>query len=523
MDAPKYNQAQAAGETDNDDHPLRGASLRQKAIWTIVVLLAYFACVMGVIAYERSILIASVIELEETHTLEQRQVALNMTVSRAVLAVNENYFSPNIEESAKVLILEIEAVLSGLTRIAAYYPSLNDDVAMMNRAIDELSRAPSRAVVADLRGGMHRLVINLDAITNDINNRNQRLLHRYRSTFDRLTLEWTAFVVIGVTVLGGIILFFFRRLAEDIEIARRRAAAIVRGYRGEPLEVTRTDELGSLTHAINDMQRDLRNHESEIELARQQQFHKEKMAAVGSLAAAVAHEINNPLAAIVGVAQAIDEECRNESCSLYGSVCHPEMILDQAKRVMHITRQISEFSVPQSPEPELLDLNGLVNSTCNFVSFDRRFRLLEIKLNLDPNLPAVLAVADQLVQVAMNLLINAADALQGRTSPLPKIEVTTSHQGEQVALTVKDNGMGVDPEHLDQVFNERFTTKGAGKGSGLGLFLCRELIRGAGGDITLESQVGIGTVVTVTLPKAPLIDANEEYRTTAASSEPSRG
>lgn len=501
MQSEREDSGNSAATTD--PYPLRGTSLRRKGMWTVVILLIYFSGVMAVIGYERSILIGSVIELEEIHALEQRQVALNMTVSRAVLSVNENYFSPNIEESAKVLVLEMEAVLSGLKRLLAHYPSLSDDVAMLNRGIDELSRSPSRGVIADLRGGLHRLVINLDGVTNDINNRNQRLLVRYRTTFDRLSLEWTAFVLIGITVLGGLIMFFFRRLAEDIGVARERAVAIVRGYRGEPLKVERDDELGSLTEAINDMQRDLRHHESEIELARQQQFHKEKMAAVGSLAAAVAHEINNPLAAIVGVAQTIDDECRSESCALYGSVCHPEMILDQAKRVMHITRQISEFSVPQSPDPELIDLNGLVRSTCNFVSFDRRFRLMELKMVLEPTLPAVYSVADQLVQVAMNLLINAADALQGRTDPLPKIEVETSMGEGKVLLVVRDNGIGIDPEHVDLVFNERFTTKGVGKGSGLGLFLCRELVRDVGGDITLRSEVGVGTIVTVTLPVTP--------------------
>lgn len=483
-----------------EQYPIRGTSLRRKGMWTVVVLLIYFAGVMAVISYERTILVESVAELEEIHGLEQRQVALNMTVSRAVLAVNENYFAPNIEESAKVLVLEVEAVLSGLTRLLPHYPFLADGVAALNRGIEELSTSPSRAAIADLRGGMHRLVIDLDTVTNDINNRSQRLLYRYRSTFDRLTMEWTAFVVIGLTVLGGLIMFFFRRLAEDIGVARERAVAIVRGYRGEPLKVQRDDELGSLMSAINDMQRDLRHHESEIEVARQQQFHKEKMAAVGSLAAAVAHEINNPLSAIVGIAQAIDEECQKEDCAQYRSVCHPEMILDQARRVMHITRQISEFSVPQSPDPELIDLNGLIRSTCNFVAFDRRFRLLELKMDLEPALPAVYAVADQLVQVAMNLLINAADALQGRTDPLPKIEVSTAVKDGMVLLSVRDNGTGIAPEVIDQVFNERFTTKGPGKGSGLGLFLCRELIRGAGGEITLNSEVGTGTLVTVSLP-----------------------
>jgi two-component system, NtrC family, sensor kinase len=489
-----------AGRASGKDYSLRGRSLRQKAVWTMVGVMVYFAAAMAVIAYERGTLIDSIAELEQVHGLQQRQVALNMSVSRAVMAVNENYFAPNIEESAKVLILEIEAVLSGLSRMAVHYPSLSDDISFLNRGIGELSRVPSRGAIAELRGGMHRLVIALDGITSDINSRNQRQLQRYRSTFDRLTLEWTAFVVIGVAVVGGVAMFFMRRLAEDIASIRRRAVAIVGGYRGEALKIERDDELGSLIEAINDMQSDLRDHESEIEIARQQQFHKEKMAAVGSLAAAVAHEINNPLSAIVGVAQAIDKGCQIQHCSLYENSCHPKLILDQATRVMQITRKISEFSVPQSPEAELLDLNGLLRSTCNFISFDRRFRLLELTLDLDSTLPAVLAVGDQLVQVAMNLLINAGDALEGHFDPSPKIELRSWHDSRKVFFSVSDNGIGVEPMYLDEVFNQHFTTKGAGRGSGLGLFLCRELIRGAGGDITLNSEVGIGTVVTVSLP-----------------------
>lgn len=491
------------------DYRVRGTSLRQKALWTMVGVLVYFALAMGVIAYERSTLIDSILELERVHNLQQRQVALNMSVSRAVLSVNENYFAPNVEESAKVLILEIEAVLSGLSRMVVHYPVLANDVAFLNRSIAELSRVPSRGAIAELRGGMHRLVIALDQVTNDIDNRNKRQLQRYRSTFDRLTLEWTAFVLFGVAVVGALTMFFIRRLAEDVAAIRHRAVAIVRGYRGEALRIERDDELGSLMEAINDMQRDLRDHEAEIEIARQQHFHKEKMAAVGSLAAAVAHEINNPLSAIVGVAQAIDGKCKSENCAFYDNTCHPKLILEQATRVMHITRRISEFSVPQSPEAELLDLNGLLRSTCNFISFDRRFRLLELKMNLDPSLPAVMAAGDQLVQVAMNLLVNAGDALENRVDPPPKIEVRSWQEEGKVLFSVRDNGIGVEPMHIDEVFKQHFTTKGAGKGSGLGLFLCRELIRAAGGDIILSSEVGVGTLVTVFLPIVPMAGAEE--------------
>lgn len=181
--------------------------------------------------------------------------------------------------------------------------------------------------------------------------------------------------------------------------------------------------------------------------------------------------------------------------------------------MQQITRRISEFSVPQSQKAELLDVNGLLRSTCNFVRFDRRFPLLELEQNYDSNLPAVIGTADHLVQVAMNLLINAADAAQGRTEPPPRLTVTTRPADDKVLIEVSDNGCGIAPEHLDLVFNEHFTTKGVGHGSGLGLALCRSLIREAGGEISIASALGLGTMVTVTLP-IPVIGSGNDRAAT---------
>ena len=475
-------------------------TLRRVAFWTVVVLSAYFVVITLVIAFERDIMLSSVARLQEIHEREERLVALNVAVSRTILAINENYFSPDVGEAAKVVILEVEAILPGLKRLQGPYPMLSADLDALRQTIDELATAPARGTIAELRSIVHRLVIELDVITADVHSQKQRTVERYQATFNRVTLEWLLFGVLGLAILSGLILIFFRRLATDIDRVRERAVAIVRGYRADPLEHQRSDELGALMDAVNEMQDELRQRESEIEVSRVQKFHKEKMAAVGSLAAAVAHEINNPLSAIVGVAQAMDQQCQSEQCAHYGEACHPGMILDQAKRVMQITRRISEFSVPQSQEPELLDINGLLRSTCNFVAFDRRFRLLELESDLDSNLPAVCAIADHLVQVAMNLLINAADALQERTDPKPAILVRTRQEGEQVMIEVIDNGSGIDPANLGLVFNEHFTTKGPGRGSGLGLAVCRTLIREAGGDITIASVLDEGTTVTVTLP-----------------------
>jgi signal transduction histidine kinase len=305
---------------------------------------------------------------------------------------------------------------------------------------------------------------------------------------------------LGLAILGGSILAFFRSLAFDIDRVRDRAVAIVSGYRAQPLEHQRSDEVGALMDAINKMQQELRQREAEIEVARMQHFHKEKMAAVGSLAAAIAHEINNPMSAIVGVAQAMEEQCDTHGCQQFRDNCHPDMILEQAKRVMQITRRISEFAIPQSPDPELLDINGLLRNTCNFVAFDRRFRLIELATDLDSNLPAVVGTADHLVQVAMNLLINAADSLEGQSRPAPRIVVRTRQKETSMLIEFIDNGAGIAPENLELVFEEHFTTKEPGRGSGLGLAVCRSLIREAGGDILIASRLMEGTTVTVRLP-----------------------
>lgn len=502
----KKNSNRVAERREDARLPIN-KSLRGKGWLFTFALAVYFVVVTIVIAFERQTMIDSVAMLQDLNEREERLVALNYSVSRTVISVNENYFSPDIEASGKILALEVEALIPGLTRLQTAYPVLAEARSLLINVVEELSRAPTRATIADLRGTMHRLVLELDQVTADVATQKLHMVERYQRTFGRLTQEWIAFGVVALALMAFVFKVFFRGLSADIDRVRRHASHIVQGRPSARLEHSRKDELGLLMDSVNSMQDELAKRESQIELARQQSFHKEKMAAVGSLAAAVAHEINNPLAAIVGVAQAMDNECRTTNCDNYGSGCHPSMILDQAKRVMQITRQISEFSVPQSQEAELIDINGLLRSTVNFVKFDRRFRRVDVVVELDGNLPAVVAVADHLVQVAMNLLINAADAFQGRESPPPQIQVRTSRQDGLVVVQVIDNGGGISPENLPRVFEERFTTKGRGQGSGLGLSVCRSLVEKAGGTIEIESQLEVGTEVRIKLP-VPVLGAD---------------
>ena len=185
----------------------------------------------------------------------------------------------------------------------------------------------------------------------------------------------------------------------------------------------------------------------------------------------------------------------------------PQLILEQTQRIAAMSRQIAEFTRPRVANPELLDLNSLVRSTCRFIGYDQRLRNVDVVLDLDSEMPAINGVADHLTQVLMNLMINSADALEGVMDRKPTIQLETRAAAGEVVLIVGDNGHGMDAGTMARTFEESFSTKPADKGRGLGLFLCKTLIERQGGRIEIASTPGRGTIVTVHLPLQPGTEA----------------
>ncbi len=268
--------------------------------------------------------------------------------------------------------------------------------------------------------------------------------------------------------------------------------------RAEPLPVTRRDEVGQLMEALNAMAETFDRHEKEVILKRQKLFHQEKMAAIGALAAGLSHEIGNPIAAICGIAE--EMVARRQRSADCWDECRPEMIYAQAERLAKITREFSEFAAPRASEPQFLDLNALLRSISRLICYDARLQQVSLRLDLDSQLPAVYGVADQLAQVAMNLLINAVDGLEAGTASAPTITIATRAEPGCSALTIEDNGEGIEPANLGRVFEAFFTTKPAGKGTGLGLSLCYAIVQRHGGTIEIDSTPGAGTRVQVCFP-----------------------
>jgi signal transduction histidine kinase len=475
-------------------------SLRAKGIIALAALALYMIAVGVVIMLEREKMPRLVSELHRVHQQGEQLIQLNMSVAHAILGVNENYHAADLNLARQMIALDVEAVQSGLQGLAESFPNLRDNDRNFERLMAELNSNPRRATLAELRGAFHNLVVDLDIITARSQERREKLLAEYRASYDTVTIQYLMTGLVGIVITGGAMTIFFTRLAWDIRKVRARAIEVVNGYRGPPMAVTRSDELGALIEAVNDMQHQLRQREAQIDLARQQAFHQEKMAAVGSLAAAVGHELNNPLSAIMGLVQAMKDE-RDARGGPPNCPCEPDLLWEQVRRVAQITRQLSEFSGNRNQERQLVDLNGLVRGTCTFVTYDRRFRAIELKTDLDDQVPAVMGVADHLTQVLMNLLFNSADACEGVEGRKPVIKVTTRRTAAGgVTLAVTDNGCGMDEATRKRVFEEYFTTKPAGKGTGLGMAICKSLVDAHGGTIDIQSEPGTGSTITVTLP-----------------------
>lgn len=484
---------------------LGGVSLRSKGVVSLAVVVAYVALVAVLVISERENSLAMVNELESVHRQEEKMVQLNMLVANALISANDSYYASEHELSGRPVFLALAPLETLLGATTKRYDVLEPHLTKLRNLTRQLQVSPSKNAMAELRGALHYLVYESDKITKELRGNRERILAGYHRAHDKVTLETLFFVFFGVVLLGAVMTIFFARLTWDIRRVGGRAMAIVKGYRGSSLKVTRGDEVGELMSAINHMQSELRDRERLLEVSRQQQFHQEKMAAVGTLAAAVAHEINNPIMAISGIAQAmVEHHSHCPQCEAFSDDCRPEVILEQARRVSLITRQIAEFSTPQPLDPQLTDLNSLVKNTCNFVRFDKRFRRIDLQVDLDSQIMPVTVVGDHITQIVINLLVNAADSLENVNDRKQEIRVATAMTNtETVEMVVADNGAGMDEETLKHACDEFFTTKPPGKGSGLGLFLCTALARKNEAVLSIDSELNRGTTVRLAMPAAP--------------------
>jgi nitrogen-specific signal transduction histidine kinase len=221
----------------------------------------------------------------------------------------------------------------------------------------------------------------------------------------------------------------------------------------------------------------------------------ERLVTIGQMAAGVAHEINNPLNAIVGMAELLCEDLEDE-----GAKRMAEHIRDQALRIGRITKNLLTFARPRPQEFAPVDINDVVREVVEMKSYQLRSNNIAVVLNLTEPLPKVLGDKLQLQQVLLNLINNAEDAMSEQGGGT--LSITTEQTEGFVRLLVEDTGKGIPPELLPHIFDPFFTTKPVGKGTGLGLAIVYGIVTGHGGKIWAENKPEGGAKFVVELPVA---------------------
>jgi two-component system NtrC family sensor kinase len=222
--------------------------------------------------------------------------------------------------------------------------------------------------------------------------------------------------------------------------------------------------------------------------------HAEKMAAVGQLVAGVAHEVNNPLTAILGFADLLIESTDLPETARKDL----RVILQEAQRTKQIVQNLLSFARQMPPQRTAVQLNSILRRTMQLRSYDFHSHGIEVIEHLDEELPEVMGDAHQLQQVFLNILNNAYDAVHEVGRPA-RIEIMSTKAGDSVEVSLRDNGSGIsDPS---KVFDPFFTTKEVGKGTGLGLSICYGIVKEHGGDIHCHNNSdGQGATFIVRLP-----------------------
>jgi PAS domain S-box-containing protein len=228
----------------------------------------------------------------------------------------------------------------------------------------------------------------------------------------------------------------------------------------------------------------------------------EKLSSIGVLAAGVAHEINNPLSSVAGYAEALLRRFKDE----YALVEDPrfdvfpkylEVIIRESYRCKGVIDCLLSFSRKSDGSVSNVNINDILNEVLELVRYKSRYERIEIRTNLQDDLPDIIADPAGLRQVCMNLLINAHQAISGAGL----VEITTKMTNQSMVMfQIRDSGCGISKDAIDQIWDPFFTTKNVGQGLGLGLAITYNIIKRLGGEISVESRIDKGSKFTVRMP-----------------------
>lgn len=327
------------------------------------------------------------------------------------------------------------------------------------------------------------------------------LLARSRTLF-------LGYFILDFILLLGLGAFILRRIVvSPLERLLKATERVIAGDYSHPVHLPGSGEIAGLADSFNLMQQGLKWRSEEVEShlrsleganralkeARLETIRSEKMASVGLLAAGMAHEIGAPLAGIIGYSGILAEELASDA----EKSDYLARIAADAERIDRLVRDLLNYARPVKPEIERINVKECLEDLLAMLERQGVFKRIKATLNAEEGLPTLYLDRHQLMQVLMNLVINARDAMPDGG----RIEITASAgDGDSLLVRVEDSGEGIPAANIEKIFDPFFTTKEPGRGTGLGLAIAARLVESFGGRIEVESEPGRGTKFSLRLP-----------------------
>jgi two-component system NtrC family sensor kinase len=318
---------------------------------------------------------------------------------------------------------------------------------------------------------------------------------KYLDVKNQTILTFSAITLSGVVLSIIMTILISRNISSSIKRLATASKQLANGNLDAKVSKTSNDELGELADAFNLMATSLKDRDDKIkEFAKKKIMESERLALIGQLSANVAHDLNNPLQGIVTYSYLLLEE-KSFSAEVKENL---QKIVVQANRCRDIIRGLLDFSRQKKPDKTLCDVNSLLQGCISLVEKQAQFQNIRVTINLDKNMPMVILDPSQVERVFLNLIINAAEAMEGNG----QLTLSTQYKrdSDSVEIMIQDTGPGISEENMEKIFEPFFTTKETGHGVGLGLAISYGIVKEHNGSIAVESVLGKGTTFTISFP-----------------------
>lgn len=298
-------------------------------------------------------------------------------------------------------------------------------------------------------------------------------------------------IIVFIAAISAVVVS--RKFTAPLESLSAAVRKIAKGDFDVKVDIESRDEIGQLADSFNNMANELLERERSLKSAQLALVQSEKMAAVGTLSAGLAHEVKNPLSAVLGYAQLAKRKLSQPDVIKK----HLDIIENETRRCNEIIGNLMQFSRQEKGEFTDVTINEVVEKSVGIVDHQLGLKNVHVNMKLAPDIPEIIGNSNQLQQVLMNLAINAQQAMEpdGGT-----VDIATYFDNDNVYISVSDTGPGISEEVVEKIFEPFFTTKAAGEGTGLGLSVTYGIIRDHKGDIRVEKADSGGARFVIALP-----------------------